>query len=105
MVTKSRAAVARISAQETMPGHSSSSAVLTRVTRSKPSPERERLMSASRSALLKALVATRMEASQPSTRQSWKRRRRVAAAVVGAANCLSCTICRMISGNFGHVFW
>ncbi|KAI5341111.1 hypothetical protein L3X38_020385 [Prunus dulcis] len=40
-------------------------------------------MSASRSALLKGVEETRMEASQPLWRQSWKKRRRVAAAVVG----------------------
>lgn len=85
-------AAARISEQETMPGHSSSRLVLIRVIMSKPSPGSDKLMSASRSALLKELEAMRMEASQPSTIQSWKKSRRVAAAVVGEASCLSATI-------------
>lgn len=98
-------ATARMSAQETMPGHWSSSAVLMRVTTSKPSPGRERLMSESRSALLKALEAMRTEASHPSTMQSWKKRRRAAAAVVGEASCLSVTTCWTIFSKSGHVFW
>lgn len=66
-----------------MPGQESSRAVLARTTRSNASPGRERLMSASRSELEKGVEEMRMEASQPSMRQSWKKRRRVAAAVVG----------------------
>ncbi|KAL3813765.1 hypothetical protein ACJIZ3_015033 [Penstemon smallii] len=54
-------------------------------------------MSASRSALLKRVEEMRTEASQPPTKQSWKKRRREAAAVVGDEICLlvvvSCTIC------------
>lgn len=102
MVIRSRVAVARMSAHETILGHSSSSAVLARVMRSKPSPARERLMSASRSALLKALEEMRMEASQPPTMQSWKKRRRVAEAVLGVLSCLSVMTCSMICENLGH---
>ena len=63
-------AKAKMSAQETTPGQLSSREVLARMTRSKASPGRERLMSASRSAVLKALELMRTEASQPSTMQS-----------------------------------
>ncbi|KAK3010616.1 hypothetical protein RJ639_010792 [Escallonia herrerae] len=83
MDTRFRAATARMSAHETTPGQASSRAVLARTTTSKPSPGRERLMSASRSALLKGVEEMRTEASQPPTRQSCKKRRRAAAAVVG----------------------
>ncbi|WVZ22804.1 hypothetical protein V8G54_001348 [Vigna mungo] len=51
-VTSSLAAAARMSAQETTLGHSSSRTFLTRKTASKPSPERGRLTAWSRSALL-----------------------------------------------------
>nr|DAD34682.1 TPA_asm: hypothetical protein HUJ06_005322 [Nelumbo nucifera] len=105
MTTKSRAACARISAQETMPGQASSRAVLARTMRSKASPGRERLMSLSRSALLKTLEDMRTEASQPSTIQSWKKRRRVPAAVVGLVICLLVTMSRTISWNLGHALW
>ncbi|KAG4958817.1 hypothetical protein JHK87_035450 [Glycine soja] len=50
MVRRSRVAAERMSAQETVLGQASSRAVLARTTRSKASPGRERLMSASRSA-------------------------------------------------------
>ncbi|KAJ0920257.1 hypothetical protein HanRHA438_Chr05g0239321 [Helianthus annuus] len=49
---KSWVAAARTSEHETTPGHSISSAILTRVTMSKPSPASDSLMSWSRSALL-----------------------------------------------------
>lgn len=92
MVTRSRVAVARMSAQETVLGQESSRAVLARVTRSKASPGKERLMSASRSAELKGVEEMRMEASQPLGKQSWKKRRRVPAAVLGLVICLLVTV-------------
>lgn len=97
-------AVARMSAQETVFGHESSRAVLARTTRSKASPGRERLMSASRSAEENGVDERRMEASQPlGRRQSWRKRRSVAAAVVGLAICFAVTVSRMIWLNCGHV--
>ncbi|KAK6249431.1 hypothetical protein QQP08_009517 [Theobroma cacao] len=81
MLMTLRVARARMSAHETMPGQESSIAVFARTMTSKASPGRDRLMSASRSALLKELEEIRTEASQPPTMQSWKKRRRVAAAV------------------------
>ncbi len=102
MVTRSRAATANMSAHETVLGQASSNAVLARTTTSKASPGRERLMSASRSAELKGVEETRMEASQPSTRQSWKKRRRVAAAVEGLVICLFVMVCWMVCSNVGH---
>ncbi|XP_027192466.1 uncharacterized protein [Cicer arietinum] len=104
MTTRSRAAVASMSAQETTPGHSSSKMFLARVTASKPSPERERFMSASRSALLKELEDTKTEASQPPIMQSWKKRRSVAAAVDGVICCFSATESLIMSKNLGHDF-
>lgn len=80
-------AEARMSAQDTTPGQESSSAVLIREIRSNPSPAREWLMSCSISGLVKAAHFTRTEASEPSTAQSWKKRRRVAAAVAGNSFC------------------
>lgn len=102
MVVRSRAATASMSAQDTTPGQESSRADLARTTRSKASPGRERLMSASRSALLKGVEEMRMEPSQPSMRQSWKKRRRVAAAVVGLVICLLVTVSCIICSNLGH---
>ncbi|KAK6913160.1 hypothetical protein RJ641_022761 [Dillenia turbinata] len=72
-----------MSAHDTTFGQASSRAVLALTMTSKPSPGRERLMSASRSALLKGVEEMRTEPSQPVRMQSWKKRRRVAAAVVG----------------------
>lgn len=95
-------ACARMSAHETMPGQDSSSAVLVRITTSKASPGRERLISASRSAVLKELEETRTEASQPSTMQSWKNMRRAAEAVVGVVICLLVMVSRMILSKSGH---
>jgi len=92
MVTRSRVAMVRMSAQETVLGQESSRAVLARVTRSKASPGKERLMSASRSAELKGVEEMRMEASQPLGKQSWKKRRRVPAAVLGLVICLLVTV-------------
>ncbi|KAL5582476.1 hypothetical protein UlMin_014918 [Ulmus minor] len=105
MVTRSRVATARMSAQETVSGQASSRAVLALTTTSNPSPGRERLMSASRSAVLKGVEEMRTEASQPLRRQSWKKRRRVAAAVEGLVICLFVTVSCMISSNRGHDFW
>ncbi|KAM0055534.1 hypothetical protein Hdeb2414_s0006g00207281 [Helianthus debilis subsp. tardiflorus] len=70
MVTRLRVATARISAQETTPGQASSRAVFARTTTSKPSPGRDKLISASRSALLKCVEEINIDPSQPSTRQS-----------------------------------
>lgn len=105
MVTRLRVATARMSAHETTPGQASSKAVLARTMTSKPSPGRERLMSASRSALLKGVEEMRTEASQPSTRQSWKKRRRAAPAVVGEVICLLVVVSCMIWLNLGHDLW
>ncbi|KAJ6949568.1 hypothetical protein NC651_003528 [Populus alba x Populus x berolinensis] len=49
-------------------------------------------MSASRSAELKGVEEMRMEASQPLGKQSWKKRRRVPAAVLGLVICLLVTV-------------
>lgn len=82
-----------MSEQETVPGQASSRAVLARTTRSKASPGRERLMSASRSGGgARGAAERRMEPSQPVPKQSWKRTRRVAAAVVGVEICLEVTV-------------
>ncbi|CAJ2651197.1 uncharacterized protein LOC123895321 [Trifolium pratense] len=93
-----------MSEQETTPGHSNSNMFLVRVIMSKPSPERERLMSASRSALLKELEVTKTEASQPPIKQSVKKRRSVAPAVEGVDCCLLVTVSFTMSKNFGHDF-
>jgi hypothetical protein len=74
------------------------------MTRSKASPGRERLMSASRSALLNWLLLMKVEASQPETKQSWKKTRRVPAAVVGLDSCLLVTASEMIFAMAGQVF-
>ncbi|GJX18637.1 nucleotide-binding alpha-beta plait domain-containing protein [Tanacetum coccineum] len=47
-------------------------------------------MSASRSALLKCVEEIKTEASHPSTKQSWKNKRKAAPAVVGDAICFGC---------------
>lgn len=94
-----------MSEQETIPGQESSKAVLARTTTSKPSPGNERLISASRSALEKCVEEIKTEASQPSMKQSWKNRRRVAAAVVGELICLLVVVCSIICENLGHVCW
>ncbi|KAJ0454828.1 hypothetical protein HanIR_Chr15g0744411 [Helianthus annuus] len=70
MVTRLRVATARISVQETTPGQASSRAVFALTTTSKPSPGRDKLISASRSALLKCVEEINIDPSQPSTRQS-----------------------------------
>lgn len=62
-------------------------------------------MSASRSALLKGVEEISTEASQPPIKQSWKKRRRVAAAVVGDEICLLVVVSCNICSNLGHVFW
>ncbi|XP_052175941.1 uncharacterized protein LOC127790455 [Diospyros lotus] len=94
--------MARISEQETTLGHASSRAILARVIRSKASPGRFSLMSEPISTLLKALGEMRTEASQPSTMQSWKKVRRMAAAVVGLEICFVVTVSCMIWSNLGH---
>lgn len=95
-------ATAKMSAQETVFGQVSSNAVLARTITSKESPGRERLISASRSAELKGVEEMRMEASQPFIKQSWKKRRSVAAAVVGLVICLLVMVSRMVCSNAGH---
>lgn len=59
-------------------------------------------MSASRSAVLKCVEETRIEASRPPLIASWKKRRRVAAAVVGLVICLFVTVSRTMSRNLGQ---
>lgn len=104
MTSRSRVEAARMSAQDTVCGHASSKAVLARTMRSKASPGSERLMSASRSAVLKGVEERRSEASQPlGRRQSWRKRRRVAGPVVGCEICLAVTVSAMIWLNCGHV--
>uniref|UniRef100_J3MI57 Uncharacterized protein n=1 Tax=Oryza brachyantha TaxID=4533 RepID=J3MI57_ORYBR len=76
-------AMASMSAQETLsrqPG-TASTAALALMTVSKPSPARERLFGWSFSAVLFAVDATTTDASQPPTKQSWKKRRTVAPTV------------------------
>ncbi|KAI4967499.1 hypothetical protein ZWY2020_025347 [Hordeum vulgare] len=81
-----------MSAQETVPGQAASSAALARATASKASPGRERLISAARSGVRSEESGeTRTEASQPETKQSWKKSRSVPAAVDGLACCLAAT--------------
>ncbi|KAL4377741.1 hypothetical protein GQ457_02G020030 [Hibiscus cannabinus] len=103
MTMRSRAATARMSEQETVVGHESSRAVLARTMRSNGSPGRDKLMSASRSALLNGVEEMRMEPSQPFGRQSWKKRRSVPAAVVGLMICLLVTVSCMIRLKLGQL--
>ncbi|KAL3824214.1 hypothetical protein ACJIZ3_020243 [Penstemon smallii] len=104
MDTRSRVASAMISAHETIPGQMSSSLVLVRMMTSKASPGRALLISWSRSAVeVKGLELRRREASQPPTTQSWKKRRRVPAAVEGTASCLSTTVSWTILAKLGQV--
>ncbi|KAF7080426.1 hypothetical protein CFC21_093713 [Triticum aestivum] len=104
MVTSTLDARARTSAQETTPGHSSSRANLERTTASKASPGREWLISASFSDLAKRVGAISTEASQPVTKQSWKKTRSMPAAVVGFAICFDWTTSAMIRSARGHVW-
>uniref|UniRef100_A0A8R7PGB8 Uncharacterized protein n=1 Tax=Triticum urartu TaxID=4572 RepID=A0A8R7PGB8_TRIUA len=102
--TRSRAASARMSAQETVPGQAASSAALARATASKASPGRERLISAARSGVRSEESGeTRTEASQPETKQSWKKRRSVPAAVDGLACCLAATTSETICSARGQL--
>jgi hypothetical protein len=103
MATRSRAAMASTSAQDTTPGHSSSSAVLARVTASKASPGSDRLCAASRSERANELGATSTDASQPLTKQSWKKTRSTPAAVVGCDSCFCDTTSVTIRSARGHV--
>uniref|UniRef100_A0A0A9DBD8 Uncharacterized protein n=1 Tax=Arundo donax TaxID=35708 RepID=A0A0A9DBD8_ARUDO len=64
MLTTSLAAMARMSAQETTPGHLFSTSALARTTVSKPSPARDTLSGASFSASL-SWDAIMTDASQP----------------------------------------
>jgi tetrahydromethanopterin S-methyltransferase subunit G len=104
VIRRSRVATEMMSEQETVLGQASSRAVLARTMTSKPSPGSERLMEESRSAVLKAVEEMRTEASQPLGKQSWKKRRITAAAVVGLVICLFVIVSRMMSRNLGHVF-
>lgn len=100
MMRRSRVAVTRMSEQETVFGQASSRAVLMRTITSKASPGRERLMSLSRSVLVKGVEERRMEESQPlGRRQSWRKRRSVAAAVVGDWICFEVMVCWTICWN------
>lgn len=91
-----------MSAQETVEGQESSRAALARTTTSKPSPGKERLISASRSAVLKGVEEIKVEASQPVTKQSWKKRRRAAPAVVGCEICFEVVVSCMILSKLGQ---
>ncbi|PUZ77496.1 hypothetical protein GQ55_1G376300 [Panicum hallii var. hallii] len=102
MVTSMRDASARMSAQDTTPGHSSSRASLARTTASKASPGREWLISASCSDLANWLDAISTDASHPLTKQSWKKTRSTPAAVVGFAICFDWTTSAMIRSARGH---
>lgn len=90
--------------RKNVPGHSSSREALARMTRSKASPGRERLISESRSALLNWLLLMKVDASHPETKQSWKKTRRVPAAVVGLDSCLLVTASDTIFSMLGQVF-
>lgn len=102
MIKRSRVATVMMSEQETVFGQASSSAVLALTMTSNPSPGRERLIEASRSAVLNAVEEIRTEASQPLGKQSWKKRRSTAAAVVGVVICLLEIVSRTMSWNLGH---
>ncbi len=65
ILTRSRVAIARISAHETTPGQIFSNAVLAWVTASNASPANERLMGASLSAWFPGVDARSTDASQP----------------------------------------
>lgn len=104
MTKRSRVATEMMSEQETVLGQASSSAVLARTITSKPSPGSERLIDESRSAVLKGVEEIKTEASQPLGKQSWKKRRITAAAVVGVVICLFVIVSRTMSRNLGHVF-
>ncbi|BAT03523.1 Os08g0112950 [Oryza sativa Japonica Group] len=98
MMTASRAARARTSAQETTPGHRDSRASLMRSMTSKP--RRLLLASASFSAVLSGVESRRTEASQPWTKQSWKwRRRRLAASDGSPISAWLTTLLTTISAN------
>ncbi|PVH35433.1 hypothetical protein PAHAL_7G181900 [Panicum hallii] len=105
MPTRSRAARARMSAQETTPGQAASSAALARSTASKASPGRERLISAARSGdASEESGETSTEASQPLTKQSWKKSRSVPAAVDGFARCLAAMTSDTIRSTRGQLW-
>lgn len=104
MMRRSRVATVMISEQETVLGQASSRAVLALTMTSKPSPGSERLIDESRSAVLKAVEEIKIEASQPFGKQSWKKRRIVAAAVVGVVICLFEIASLIMSKNLGHDF-
>ncbi|KAF2607348.1 hypothetical protein F2Q68_00044893 [Brassica cretica] len=94
-----------MSAQDTTPGQDSSRAALMRVTISNVSSVREWLSSSSRSDLFKAFLAISTDASHPSKKQSWKKRRSIPAAVLPCGPCVVVTVSRTILLKSGHVSW
>jgi hypothetical protein len=96
--------MARMSAQETRFRHrgTASTAALARITVSKPSPARDRLMGWSFSAVALGVDATTTEASQPSTKQSWKKRCTVAPTVMNVSRYFLATASRTMDSTFGH---
>uniref|UniRef100_J3LT35 Uncharacterized protein n=1 Tax=Oryza brachyantha TaxID=4533 RepID=J3LT35_ORYBR len=100
----SRVAMTRMSAQETWLVHcgTASTAALALITVSKPSPARERLFGWSFSAVLFPDDTTITDASQPSTKQSWKKRRTVAPTVTGVSCTFLDTAARTMLSTSGH---
>ena len=96
--------MARTSAQETRPRHrgTASTAALARRTVSKPSPARPRFTGWSFSAVLLGVDATTTEASQPSTKQSWKKSRTVAPMAVPVCWTFLATTPRTMDSTPGH---
>jgi hypothetical protein len=94
VATRSLVASASVSAQDTTPGHAASSAALVRPTASKASLGRERLICTARSGAAPEEESgeTSTKASQPLTKQSWKKSRSVPVAVDGLACCLAATV-------------
>nr|ACR36203.1 unknown [Zea mays]ACR36516.1 unknown [Zea mays] len=86
MTVESRAASARMSAQETVAGQAASSAALISSMTSKPLAE-SRLGLDRFSLTMDPLLSSSSEASQPLTKQSWKWRRRREAAMRGSWWC------------------
>uniref|UniRef100_A0A0A9AU50 Uncharacterized protein n=1 Tax=Arundo donax TaxID=35708 RepID=A0A0A9AU50_ARUDO len=97
-------AMARMSAQDTLFRHrgTASTAALALMTVSKPSPARERLTGLSFSAVLLRVDATTTEASQPSTKQSWKKRCTVAPTVMNVCWNFLVTASRTMDSTSGH---
>nr|ACN31636.1 unknown [Zea mays] len=100
----SRVASARMSAHDTWLAHAgtASTAALAWMTVSKPSPARERLLGWSFSAVLFPVDTRITDASQPSTKQSWKKRRMVAPTATGCACTFLDTAARTMLSRSGH---